>query len=67
MMRNSCQARRDVLPYARCMKKRMVWILAAAMLVTGCYPPPASYPYTNLIVQRRNLLCENLVKLLPEE
>lgn len=67
MMRKPCQAGRDVLPYARCMKKRMVWILAAAMLVTGCYPPPASYPYTNLIVQRRNLLCENLVKLLPEQ
>lgn len=48
------------------MKTRLAWVMAAAALLTGCYPPPVSYPYTKLVTERRSTLQTNLLALLPE-
>lgn len=43
--------------------------LATAMLAgmaASCSPPPATYPYTPLVTQRRATLQQNLLQLLPE-
>ena len=49
------------------MTKGLAIVMAACVLVTGCYPPPASYPYTKLVTERRGTLQANLLELLPEE
>lgn len=47
--------------------RRALRLLAmAALLPTGCYPPPPQYPYTPLVTERRSTLQENLLQLLPE-
>lgn len=48
------------------MMKGLACMLAAAVLLTGCYPPPVSYPYTKLVTERRSTLKANLLALLPE-
>ena len=48
------------------MNKRLASVLVATLLLTGCYPPPASYPYTRLVTERRSTLQANLLELLPE-
>ena len=35
--------------------------------MSACCPPPITYPDSPLVVERRNTLCENLIKLLPAE
>ena len=35
--------------------------------MVGCYPPQVQYATTKLVSARRNTLCENLIRLLPEE
>jgi hypothetical protein len=40
---------------------------AAALLLAACYPPQVQYPYTSMVTQRRVLLKDNLLALLPAE
>ncbi len=40
---------------------------AAALLLAACYPPQVQYPYTAMVTQRRVLLKDNLLALLPAE
>lgn len=41
-------------------------LASAALLMSGCYPPPPQYPYTPLVTERRSSLHEQLLQLLPE-
>lgn len=41
-------------------------ILAALLGVVSCYPPPVQYPYTQLVINRRAELKDELVAMLPE-
>lgn len=41
-------------------------LASAALLMSGCYPPPPQYPYTPLVTERRSSLHERLLQLLPE-
>lgn len=41
--------------------------LFASIAVVSCYPPQVQYATTKLVSSRRDLLCENLLKLLPEK
>lgn len=40
---------------------------ALASILSGCYPPQVQYPYTRLVTNRRAMLAEHLIRLLPEE
>lgn len=47
--------------------KKLFLLLASALLLTDCTPPPVGYPYSPLVTKRRATLKENLVALLPAE
>lgn len=42
-------------------------LLSTAATLSACYPPQISYPYTELVTERRATLYDNLLELLPEE
>lgn len=55
---------------ARTMKRyaqRTLAVLMAAIGLSSCSPPSIEYPNSQLVTERRNKLCENLLKLLPPE
>ena len=41
--------------------------LGAGVTLVSCYPPPETYPYTQLVTERRQSLSDELLKLLPPE
>lgn len=41
--------------------------MVAAVVLAACYPPQVQYPYTAMVTQRRALLKDNLLALLPAE
>lgn len=52
------------------MKKRLYQVsmsILAAVGLASCYPPQVQYPYTELVVNRRMELKDNLLALLPAE
>lgn len=42
-------------------------LILAVLGLASCYPPPVQYPYTALVVNRRFLLKDNLISMLPPE
>ncbi len=40
-------------------------LLAVALIVPACYPPPIEYPASPLVSQRRTTLADHLLELLP--
>ena len=50
----------------RCLHRILGCVLAAVGL-SACSPPSITYPDSPVGVERRNALCENLLKLLPAE
>ena len=50
----------------RCLHRILGCVLAAVGL-SACSPPSITYPDSPVVVERRNALCENLLKLLPAE
>lgn len=46
---------------------RMISFLVVGVLLVGCYPPPATYPAKKFVTNRRIELCDNLLRLLPDE
>lgn len=47
--------------------KKIFFLLAAALVLTDCAPPPVGYAYSPLVTKRRATLKDNLVALLPAE
>lgn len=45
---------------------RKVLLFMLGLLVAGCYPPPATYPTTKLVMSRRLKLCDHFLHLLPD-
>ncbi len=47
------------------MRSLPTFLLAAALLLPACYPPPVTYPACPLVVERRTTLADHLLELLP--
>lgn len=45
--------------------KKWLLLLASALVLTDCTPPPEGYPYSPLVTKRRVTLKDNLLALLP--
>ena len=45
----------------------ILFVIALCMAMVGCYPPQVQYATTKMVAQRRDVLCANLLELLPTE
>ena len=81
MNRNKCHTfndsglrNRGIYSRMRVLRSKMVrkleqlcCLLMVMVGVVSCYPPPVQYPYTQLVTERRAMLKEHLLALLPAE